>query len=72
MDTAFSYWMQRVGVTGAFSAWIDVLSGVAQGSVLGPILFVCFIHDIHDVVESFIFLYADESKIFRKVNLAYI
>jgi len=44
---------QLVGVTGAFSAWIDVLSGVPQGSVLG--LIIDFINDIPDVVESFFF-----------------
>jgi len=46
---------QRVGVTGAFSTWIDVLSGVPLGSVLGLILFVYFTNKMPDLEKSFIF-----------------
>ena len=59
---------QRVGVAGSFSTWAEVSSGVPQSSVLGPILFVCFIDDMPEVVRSFIYMYADDSKIFREVN----
>jgi len=59
---------QRVGVAGSFSTWADVISGVPQGSVLGPILFVCFINDMPEVVRSLIYMYADDSKIFGEVN----
>ena len=57
---------QRVILNGAFSAWADVLSGVPQGSVLGPTLFIIFINDIDMAVEitgSFLFKFADDTKV---------
>lgn len=41
---------QKVTVNGAHSDWLDVLSGVPQGSVLGPTLFAMFVSDIPDAV----------------------
>ena len=57
---------QRVILNGSFSAWADVLSGVPQGSVLGPTLFIIFINDIDlaiDVTGSFLFKFADDTKV---------
>jgi len=59
---------QRVTVSGTGSEWAPVLSGVPQGSVLGPVLFVCYINDMPATVLSFIYMYADDTKIGREVG----
>jgi hypothetical protein len=59
----------RVCLNGISSTWHDVLNGIPQGSVLGPILFIIYINTLPDqVLDSDIFLFADDTKIFRKVN----
>ena len=56
---------QRVILNGKYSEWGDVVSGVPQGSVHGPLLFVIFINDIDCAVEitgSTIIKFADDTK----------
>ena len=59
---------QRVLVNGSKSSWSPVTSGIPQGSVLGPMLFVCYINDMPDVLDSPIHMFADDTKIFRQIT----
>ena len=59
---------QRVVINGKCSGWSEVSSGVPQGPVLGPILFVIFINDIEDGICGNILKFADETKLFCKVG----
>ena len=59
---------QRVIVGNEKSDWEPVKSGIPQGSVLGPLLFVIFINDLPDAVASTIKIFADDTKLYRKVN----
>jgi len=55
---------QRVRVGGQLSEEVRVISGVPQGSVLGPLLFLVYVNDIWGNMES---LFADDCVIYRKI-----
>ena len=57
---------QSVVVDGEVSRWKLVLSGLSQGSVLGPTLFLVYIDDLEEGVTGKILKFADDTKLFRK------
>ena len=59
---------QCVVVNSSHSSWMPVRSGVPQGSVLGPTLFLIYINDIADEVNSTMRLFADDSILYREVK----
>ena len=68
IEKSLTHRKQRVKVNGEISNWKSVLSGVPQGSVLGPILFLIYINDLEDDIPSNVLKFADDTKVFRKVT----
>ena len=59
---------QRVVLDGVFSSWLPVTSGVPQGYILGPLLFLVFVNDLPDYIgngSQLHALFADDSKLYR-------
>nr|WP_204107529.1 reverse transcriptase family protein [Streptococcus dysgalactiae] len=57
-----------VRVTDCLSQWFDITSGVPQGSVLGPLLFLVYINDLPGQLTSPCLFYADDLKIWRVIR----
>lgn len=60
---------QRTVVNGACSTWTDVDSGVPQGSLLGPILFLLFVNDMpNEISNATLAMFADDSKCYQVIG----
>ena len=60
--------MQRVVVRGEHSDWVHVQSGVPQGTVLSPLLFLLYINDLPDNITSKVRLFADDCVIYQTMT----
>jgi len=63
------YRKQRIKINGCYSEWADVISGIPQSTILGPILFMIYINDLPEICKQFarIYLFADDAKLFKHV-----
>ena len=62
---------QRIVENGVNSGWTSVTSGISQGSILGPILFLIFINDLPEVLSCLAKLYADDAKLYSTIKSVY-
>merc|ERR1719423_265477 len=63
---------QAVKIGGTISSFDHVSSGVAQGTILGPILFILYMDGVSDILfSSSLKLYADDAKLYRATSTAY-
>ena len=60
--------LQQVTVNNKNSEWSRVTSGISQGSVLGPLLFVIYINDMPNNIMSNVYLFADDTKLYRVIE----
>ena len=59
---------QRVMINGEKSEWSNVVSGVPQGTVLGPLLFLLYVNDLPGGVNSSVRLFADDCILYREIR----
>ena len=68
IDSILCSRQKRVVINGAKSKWAPVLSGIPQGTVLGPLLFSLYINDIMVDIDSEIRLFADDCVCYRQIH----
>ena len=68
IDNFLTNCSQQVVLDGCFSGTLPVTSGVPQGTVLGPLLFLCFVNNIPQHVSNKIRLYADDILLYKVID----
>ena len=58
---------QRVVLNGQTSEWRKIMSGITKGSVLGPLLFLIYINDLPDAIDSLCKIFVNDTSLFSKV-----
>ena len=59
---------QHILLNGQASSWSPILTGVPQGSILGPLFFLIYINDLGNNLSSTVKLFADDTSIFSIVH----
>ena len=59
---------QRVLLNGSPSDWEAVVSGVPQGTIMGPIFFLLFVNDVPNTLYCKVMLFADDAKLYSTIN----
>ena len=60
--------IQRVLVENALSKDVDIISGVPQGTVLGPLMFLIYINDINQNIQLSVHLFADDCVLYKVIK----
>ena len=68
LENYLSNRFQRILLNGKASSWRPVLTGVPQGSILGPLLFLIYINDLPNKLKSNRKLFADDTSLFTIVK----
>ena len=68
LKSYLSHRTQRVVLNGKHSDWTPVQSGVPEGSILGPLLFACYVADIPHHIRTGCTMYADDLKLFHRIE----
>ena len=69
IQSFLSHRRQKVVLRNGCSNWEDVISGVPQGSILGPILFLLYVNNIPSIVASTAKMFADDTKLYCPILL---